>query len=221
MQGAGRLAGVGWLGFGTMVKWTAITITMALSAWLSPLMSFASQEGPIDIPKVSLHSSINFTSNIYGNVASSSILDLPTEAAQPNPLRRKRNLRNEKALLVGFNLLGATMNYGSAFLGYALGRVVNLETGIDLTTAYGGISLHPIQFRRIEGLSPYMGLMAGYAGIGGGVLEEEFYMYMPVGVRYLTPDNWHISMEIAATTADNIRTGPLYGGIKLGYYFKL
>ncbi|HAX95713.1 MAG TPA: hypothetical protein DCY35_04215 [Prolixibacteraceae bacterium] len=221
MQGASRLEGVLWLGFGIMVKWTAITITLTLAIWLIPMMGSGSQNSPSNNPRACWPNTINSTSDVYGKVAFTSFLDFPTEVIQPNPLRRKRNFRKEKALLVGFNLLGATMNYGSAYLGYALGRVVNLETGLDLTTAYGGVSLHPIQFRRVEGLSPYMGLMAGYAGIGDGPLEEEFYMYMPVGVRYLTPDNWHISIEIAATTADNIHTGPLYGGIKLGYYFKL
>lgn len=221
MQGARRLEGLSWIGFGIKLKWTAMTITLTMAACLFPLMSSGNQDFPSDKPKPGRHSTINFTSEEKDKIGSISFYDIPTQVIQPNPLRRKRNLRKEKALLVGFNLLGATMNYGSAYLGYALGRVVNLETGLDLTTAYGGVSLHPIQFRRIEGLSPYMGLMAGYAGIGDGPLEEEFYMYMPVGVRYLTPDNWHISLEIAATTADNIRTGPLYGGIKLGYYFKL
>lgn len=206
---------------GIMGKGGLLTFFLALGLWVIPISSFGNKALPSERTGKEGKTTLTFGSNEYILAESKFLIEFPTDASQPHPLRRRRSLRREKALLVGVNLLGATMNYGSAYLGYALGRVVNLETGIDLSTAYGGISLHPVQFRKIEGLSPYMGLMAGYSGVGSGQQKEEFFMYMPVGVRYLTPDNWHISIEVAATTADNIRTGPLFGGIKLGYYFKL
>lgn len=220
MQEERRLKNLSDQGFVNKSKWVMITLSLALVFIFNPILSLGYQTSIQEMPEKGV---FLFTTNIdsFLGIESTLEIDIPSDVSQPHPLRRRRSLRREKALIVGANLLGATMNYGSAFFGYAIGKVVNLEAGIDLTTAYGGISLHPIQFRRIEGLSPYMGLMAGYKGSGNGQKAEELYMYMPIGVRYITPDNWHISIEVAATTADNIRTGPLYGGIKLGYYFKL
>jgi hypothetical protein len=161
------------------------------------------------------------TGNTSGEFNPEDFLTLPGIAPQPMPLRRKRSMRAEKALGTGINMLGPSMNYGSAYLQYSVGRVFQAEAGIDLSTVYGGICLYPMHTSKIQGLAPYMGLMIGYADSTAKILNEGIYAYMPVGMRYLAPDRWFMSFELAATTSHNIRTGPLFAGLKLGYLFRL
>jgi len=139
---------------------------------------------------------------------------------QNSVLRRRRSMLREQALGVGANLLGPTMGYASAYLQYSYGRVFQAEAGIDLSTVYTGINLYPQVFYRLEELSPYMGLMIGYSDPIKQNIVKGIYAYMPVGMRYLTTDDWYVCIEIAATTASTVKTAPLFLGIKLGYLFK-
>lgn len=139
---------------------------------------------------------------------------------QNSVLRRRRSMLREQALGIGANLLGPTMGYASAYLQYSYGRVIQAEAGIGLSTVYTGINLYPQVFNRIEELSPYMGLMIGYSDPIKQNIAKGIYAYMPVGLRYLTPDDWYVCIEIAATTASTVKTTPLFLGIKLGYLFK-
>lgn len=165
----------------------------------------------------------NEISNLKGlsnkHIISSS--GLPGISSQEfNLLRRRRPMMRDQALGVGANLLGPTLGYASAYLQYSIGRVVQAEAGLDLSAVYAGINLYPHVFNRIEELSPYMGLMIGYSDPLRQNIAQGIYAYMPVGMRYVTSDNWYVCVEIAGTTASNIRTAPLFLGIKLGYLFK-
>ena len=139
---------------------------------------------------------------------------------QNSVLRRRRSMLREQALGIGANLLGPTMGYASAYLQYSYGRVIQAEAGIGLSTVYTGINLYPQVFYRLEELSPYMGLMIGYSDPIKQNIAKGIYAYMPVGMRYLTTDDWYVCIEIAATTASTVKTAPLFLGIKLGYLFK-
>lgn len=135
-------------------------------------------------------------------------------------LRRRRSMIRHQALGVGANLLGPTLGYASAYLQYSFGRVVQAEAGLDISTVYTGLNLYPHVFNRIEELSPYMGLMVGYSDPLKQNIVKGVYAYMPVGVRFITPDDWYVCAELAATTASKVGTAPLFFGIKLGYLFK-
>lgn len=144
-----------------------------------------------------------------------------TSAQQNSVLRRRRSMVREQALGVGANLLGPTLGYASAFLQYSYGRVIQAEAGLDLSTVYTGINLYPHVLNRYEELSPYMGLMIGYSDPLKQNIAKGIYAYMPIGMRYITADDWYLCIEIAATTASSVQTAPLFIGIKLGYLFKL
>ena len=152
------------------------------------------------------------------------IFDAPAFIPQPRQttsvFRRKRTNVREHEFGIGGNVLGATMNYASAYLQYSLSRVLQVEGGLDLSTVYAGFNLFPKVIEKIEGLSPYMGLMIGYSDPDNLKTANGIYAYMPVGIRYLTADNWYICLELAATTADNVRSSPLFVGVKLGFLFK-
>lgn len=143
-----------------------------------------------------------------------------TSFQQNSVFRRRRSMVREQALGVGANLLGPTLGYASAYLQYSYGRVIQAETGIDLSTVYAGINLYPHVFNRFEELSPYMGLMIGYSDPLRQNIAKGIYAYMPIGMRYVTADDWYVCIEIAATTASTVQTAPLFLGIKLGYLFK-
>lgn len=143
-----------------------------------------------------------------------------TALPQNSVLRRRRTIVREQAFGVGGNLLGPTLGYASAYLQYSYGRVIQMEAGLDLSTVYTGLNLYPHVFNRIEELSPYMGLMIGYSDPLKQNIAKGIYAYMPVGMRYVTSDDWYICFEIAATTASTVQTAPLFLGIKLGYLFK-
>lgn len=129
------------------------------------------------------------------------------------------NPANRNAFGAGVTLLGASLETGSVFLQYGLGTSLQAEAGAGTRALYGGLILYPLPARRLEGFSPYMGLLAGYSANERNRYRKDAYMYMPVGVRYVRYDHWFISAEIAATTADNLKWGPLVAGIKLGFLF--
>lgn len=143
-----------------------------------------------------------------------------TSSQQNSVIRRRRSMVREQALGVGANLLGPTLGYASTYLQYSYGRVIQAEAGIDLSTVYTGINLYPHVFNRFEELSPYMGLMIGYSDPLKQNIAKGIYAYMPIGMRYVTADDWYVCIEIAATTASTVQTAPLFIGIKLGYLFK-
>jgi hypothetical protein len=145
----------------------------------------------------------------------------PQNSNQTSVFRRRRSLLRNQSLGIGANLLGPTMGYTSVFLQYSPGEVVQTEVGADLSTVYGGITLYPKIEGKIEDLSPYMSLMIGYSDPARKNTAKGIYAYMPVGLRYITQDDWYISFEIAATTASTVKTAPLFMGVKLGYLFKL
>lgn len=143
-----------------------------------------------------------------------------TASQQNSVFRRRRTMVREQAFGVGANLLGPTLGYASAYLQYSYGHVIQAEAGLDLSTVYAGINLYPHVFGRIEELSPYMGLMIGYSDPLKQNIAKGIYAYMPIGMRYVTADDWYVCIEIAATTASTVQTAPLFLGIKLGYLFK-
>lgn len=145
---------------------------------------------------------------------------IPDLTKQSLTLRRKRNLRREHFAGLSFNLLGPTLGYGSVSMNYSIGNTSQFEAGIDLSTVYAGFNLYPVQINRGGNFAPYMGLMVAYGRKISSEKEDDIYMYMPVGVRYLNDDNWFFSVEVAATTADHVSSSPFYAGIKLGYLFR-
>lgn len=146
---------------------------------------------------------------------------LADQANQTSVLRRRRTLIRYQSIGIGANLLGATLGYASVYLQYSVGKVVEFESGADLATVYGGMKLYPEILARLEELRPYMGLMIGYSDPSRNNAAKGIYAYMPVGIRYLTQDDWYLCAELAATTASSVRTAPLFLGIKVGYLFKL
>lgn len=134
--------------------------------------------------------------------------------------RRKRTKVGEGEFGIGGNVLGPTLNYASACLQYSFSRALQAEAGLDLSSVYAGFNLFPRVILRTEGLAPYMGLMIGYSDPDNRKTANGVYAYMPVGIRFLTTGQWYICAELAATTADNVRSSPLFLGLKLGLLFK-
>ncbi len=126
---------------------------------------------------------------------------------------------NRNTFGAGVSLLGGSLGYGSVFVQYGIGRSLQAETGAGPGALYGGLGLFPLPSRRPEGISPYMGLFAGYTGRARSGFRKGAYMYMPAGVRCLHARGWFFSAEVAATTAGSLGWGPLYAGIKFGYLF--
>ena len=151
-------------------------------------------------------------------------VDVYTNIPQPRQttsvFRRRRTKLQSREMGIGGNLFGPTLNFASAYLQYSFSRALQAESGLDLSTVYAGFNLYPRLVQQFEGLSPYMGLMVGYSDPDNLSTATGIYAYMPVGLRYVTTNDWYICLEFAATTADNVRSSPLYLGLKMGFLFK-
>lgn len=148
------------------------------------------------------------------------INSLPQTTLQTSVFRRRRTMLRQQQLGLGGNILGPTLSIASAYLQYSFIKTAQIEAGLDLATVYAGFNFYPRVIRQNENLSPYMGLMIGYSDPDRNKLVKGIYAYMPVGLRFVTPDDWYICLEIAATTAHNVRTSPLFLGLKMGFLFK-
>jgi hypothetical protein len=173
---------------------------------------------------VEVLSDATITENPLPYSPESHIIEIPAGNPQPRQttsvFRRKRTKVGERELGIGGNVLGPTMNYASAYLQYSFSRVLQAESGLDLSTVYAGFNLFPRIIEQIEGLSPYMGLMIGYSDPDNLKTANGIYAYMPVGIRYVTRADWYMCLEFAATTADNVRSSPFFLGVKLGLLFR-
>jgi hypothetical protein len=196
----------------SLVIFLALALSVINSVWANDSLHVQN--------KVTYYQSVEgYTTNLF--LLESTELYITYSTSQQNSvLRRRRSMVREQALGVGANLLGPTLGYASAYLQYSYGRVIQMEAGLDLSTVYTGINLYPHIFGRIEELSPYMGLMIGYSDPLKQNIAKGIYAYMPIGLRYITSDDWYVCVEIAATTASTVQTAPLFLGIKLGYLFK-
>jgi hypothetical protein len=196
----------------SLVIFLALALSVINSVWANDSLHVQN--------KVTYYQSVEgYTTNLF--LLESTELYITYSTSQQNSvLRRRRSMVREQALGVGANLLGPTLGYASAYLQYSYGRVIQMEAGLDLSTVYTGINLYPHIFGRIEELSPYMGLMIGYSDPLKQNIAKGIYAYMPIGLRYITSDDWYVCVEIAATTASTLQTAPLFLGIKLGYLFK-
>ncbi len=193
-----------FLTFGSPVKSAAIDST------------FASKDFYINSDMLTLYD------NIYPSwfpVSLTEISSEPQTTPQTSVFRRRRTMRRQQQLGLGGNIFGPTLSVASAYMQYSFIRTAQIEAGLDLSTVYGGFNFYPRVITQNENLSPYMGLMIGYS-MGRNKQVEGIYAYMPVGIRYLTPDDLYICLEIAATTAHNVRSAPLFLGLKMGFLIK-
>lgn len=127
------------------------------------------------------------------------------------------NAAHRHPLVMGFNLLGPTLGYGSFFVQYGTGEIFLFETGANFNAAYGGFSVFPFRYSRYRELAPYMGLFLGYADPSQVEKDKGVFAYMPVGTLYRISSRWVVSAELAVTTAGNLNWGPIYAGVKLGF----
>ena len=148
------------------------------------------------------------------------IISLPQTTPQTSVFRRRRTMNRQQQLGIGGNILGPTLGIASAYMQYSFIKTAQIEAGLDLATVYAGFNFYPRVITLNENLSPYMGLMIGYSDPERNKTVKGIYAYMPVGFRIITPDDWYVCIEVAATTAHNVRSAPLFLGLKMGFLFK-
>jgi hypothetical protein len=203
---------------------TGIFLLVYILVFFPGLQTSKASETSSEVGQTGFETSTGCFSGDITNVCNCVLLTLEnmafSSAQQATPFRRKRTVRPAQAFGIGGNLLGPTLGFASVYMQYSYGQMLQAEAGIDLSTVYGGLNIYPPLPLSVEGLSPYMGLMIGYSDPARQNLARGIYAYMPVGFRYVTPDDWYICVEFAATTSSNIKTSPLFLGIKLGYLFK-
>ncbi len=144
---------------------------------------------------------------------------LPRTTPQTSVFRRRRTMSRQQQLGIGGNIFGPTLSAASAYIQYSFIESAQLEAGLDLSTLYAGFNFYPRVITQNKNLSPYMGLMIGYSDPESNKTAKGIYAYMPVGLRLVTPEDWYVCLEIAATTAHNVRTAPLFLGLKMGFLF--
>jgi hypothetical protein len=154
------------------------------------------------------------------DVPAPEINSLPQTTPQTSVFRRRSTMRRQQQLGLGGNIFGPTLSIASAYMQYSFIKTAQIEAGLDLATVYAGFNFYPRVITQYEFLSPYMGLMIGYSDPERNKTVKGIYAYMPVGIRFVTPDNWYVCLEVAATTAHNVRSAPLFLGLKMGFLFK-
>ena len=127
-----------------------------------------------------------------------------------------------------FRILGPTP-FLSFSMNHFINERINLEAGLGLVGAYGGIHFFASKQDKKNLLAPYTGINLGYmtlpdiqVGIGGssGGWGKFMTFYIPVGVQLMTKNGFHLSIEGAmfAITGDRSNATP-WGSLKIGRNF--
>ena len=127
-----------------------------------------------------------------------------------------------------FRILGPTP-FLSFSMNHFINERINLEAGLGLVGAYGGVHFFASKQEKKNLLAPYTGINLGYmtlpdieVGIGGssGGWGKFMTFYIPVGVQLMTKNGFHLSIEGAmlAITGNRSNAAP-WGSLKIGRNF--
>ena len=134
------------------------------------------------------------------------------------------------------NRFGVNINIGSPTIGFSVSfdcfitSSVNIEAGIGLFGAFGGMKYHFSGSKNTANWTPYLGLFYG-ANLS---LESDAYtnLYVPLGLQYTGNKGFVFAVEIAGIfvvkelndyssffpNSSEILISPVWGAIKLGYH---
>ena len=130
------------------------------------------------------------------------------------------------------NRLGVGINIGSPTillsfsLDYFITSSVNIEAGIGLFGAFGGMKYHFSGSKNTANWTPYLGLF--YAYNLSIFNNKNTNLYVPLGLQYTSNEGFTFGVELAGrfliTYANNSYSSldyfvPLWGAIKMGYHF--
>ncbi|MBM3161289.1 MAG: hypothetical protein FJZ66_08145 [Bacteroidetes bacterium] len=127
-----------------------------------------------------------------------------------------------------FNFLGPSP-FLSFSVNHFINEKVNLEAGLGVLGAYGGIHFFSSKKEKKSLFAPYTGINLGFmtlpdieVGIGGSSDGWGKFMtfYIPAGVQLMTMNGFHLSIEGAmfAFTGYNSKVMP-WGSLKIGQNF--
>ena len=138
------------------------------------------------------------------------------------------------------NRLGVGINIGSPTillsfsLDYFITSSVNIEAGIGLFGAFGGMKYHFSGSKNTANWTPYLGLF--YAYNLSIFNNKNTNLYVPLGLQYTSNEGFTFGVELAGrfliTSPNNSFSlfdktydysdyiFPLWGAIKFGYHFK-
>ena len=154
------------------------------------------------------------------------ILVLNTTLSQENkPILNPRCLQKTG---YDFRIFGPTP-FLSISINHYINHNINLEAGLGLVGAYGGIQYYFGKKEKKNLIVPYTGLNLGYmtlpdieVGIGGssGGWGKFMTFYIPAGVQLMTLNGFNLSVEGAmfAFTGYNSKVMP-WGSLKIGQNF--
>jgi hypothetical protein len=111
-------------------------------------------------------------------------------------------------------------------MNHFLNEKINLEAGLGVVGAFGGVHFFAGKKEKKSMLAPYTGINLGYmtlpdieVGIGGssGGWGKFMTFYIPVGVQLMNRNGFHLSIEGAmlAFTGYNSKVMP-WGSLKIG-----
>jgi len=150
------------------------------------------------------------------------------------------NVRSERKFGISLKLGGSYDVLGGLEIDYFLSPALNLEAdifqlGLLGNTKYygGGINYYPFGNKAGTRLSPYIGLLAGYAS-GSSFLAGEpvqsFMLTIPLGINYIGKKGMNLSIDLSGVYASETKgsaesyrirrfiVGPV-PGLKVGYRF--
>ena len=121
------------------------------------------------------------------------------------------------------NRFGVNINMGSPTillsfsLDYFITSSINIEAGIGLFGAFGGMKYHFSGSKNTANWTPYLGLF--YAGNIGADLEPYTNLYIPLGLQYTGNKGFTFAVELAGRLEFGDGFSPVWGAIKMGYHF--
>ena len=122
------------------------------------------------------------------------------------------------------NRFGVNLNMGSPTillsfsLDYFITSSVNIEAGIGLFGAFGGMKYHFSGSKNTANWTPYLGLF--YAGNIGAELEPYTNLYIPLGLQYTGNNGFTFAVELAGRLEFGDGFFPVWGAIKFGFHPK-
>ncbi|UKN01298.1 hypothetical protein K6119_16340 [Paracrocinitomix mangrovi] len=112
--------------------------------------------------------------------------------------------------------------YCSLNFSYFISKNVNIDAGFGMLGAFAGLRFFPGTFSKPHHWSPYLGFYFTNIIWISPFAPEDYSkgLYMPLGIQYLGNKGFSFSVEAAYISIKNDLT-PIWGSLKLGYYFPI
>ena len=124
---------------------------------------------------------------------------------------------NPRNSCFGLNInMGSPTFLLSASLDYFITSSVNIEAGVGILGAFGGMKYHFLGSKNTANWTPYLGL---FYSVNTDTYDVYPNLYIPLGLQYTGNKGFTFAVELAGIVALVDESIPIWGAIKMGHHF--